>query len=271
MKSRKLHHTFDKNVDDEIEELEQEIGSLLDEYDVEFPGEEQIMMTIDAMKPHVPVRKNRWREARRGMTAITKQAYKEVFYMSSLFWIANGLLIAAALSGVLLMQVDPYAMVMMFAPITMIMGLIEVLKSRNAGMAELEMSYKYNFQEIMLSKMLVVGGFNLVVNLLITVSLGIFHQEVLISKMLLYWITPFTFIAALSLFFVSRYRQIYAITAGMIIWLTVSGFLSQPRIIEKLESLPAELYVTASAVALILSLFKAVHIYKRGVLYEVNH
>jgi hypothetical protein len=271
MKNRKLHHTFDNEMDKCIDDFEQEIGIYLDEYDVEYPAEDRIMMTIDAMKPYVPVRKSRWNTAVKGMAAITKQAYQEVFYMSSLFWIANGLLIAAALTGVLFMEVNPYAMIMMLAPIPTITGLIEVLKSRNAGMAELEMSFKYNFQEIILSKMMVVGGFNLVINLLLTVSLGIFQQQIMIPKLLLYWVTPFTFISALSLLFVSRYRQVYAITAGIVIWLAMSSFLSQPKIIEKIEQIPIELFVAAIAAALLTCMFQAIHIYKRGVSFEVNH
>jgi hypothetical protein len=271
MSGRKLHHTHEHNLDRQIEDLEQEIESLLDEYDVEYPGEDQIMMTIDAMKPYVPVRKNRWKAAFKGMGVITKQAYQEVFYISSLFWIANGLLMTAALIGVIIANVNPYLMIMLLAPIPTITGLIEVLKSRNAGMAELEMSFKYSFQEIILSKMMVVGGFNLIINLFLTFSLGMFHQEILVSKLLLYWLAPFTCVSALSLLFVRRFRHIYAVTAAVVVWIAFSGFISEPAIIERVESLPAELYVAIVAAALLTCMFQTIHIYKRGVSYEVNH
>lgn len=271
MRTRKLHHTYDTENDNQIEELELEIGTFLDEYDVEYPTEEEIMLTIHAIRPHVPVKENKWNTAIQGMASIIKQAYEEMFYVSPLFWTANGLLFLIALTGVFVMDGNPYTMMMILAPIPTITGLIEVLKSRNSGMAELEMSFKYSFQELILSKMLVVGGFNLVINLLVTISFGILNQEILVSKLLLYWMTPFTVITALSLLFVSRYRGIFSITGGVVLWLTSSVFLSQTTVVERIESMPAEIYLLVIAAAALTVLFQAIHIYKRGVSFETNH
>jgi hypothetical protein len=271
MSSKKLHHTYDHHLDRQIEDLEQEMESLLDEYDVEYPAEGQIMMTIDAMKPYVPIRKNKWKAACKGMAAITKQAYQEVFYMSALFWTANGLLMTAALIGVMIANVNPYLTMLMLTPIPTMTGLIEVLKSRNAGMAELEMSFKYSFQEIILSKMMVVGGFNLFINLVLTLSLSMFNQEILISKLLLYWLAPFTCVSALALLFVRRFRHIYAVTSAVVVWIAFSRFISEPVIIKRVESLPAELYVALVTAALLTCMYQTIHIYKRGVSFEVNH
>ncbi|MDM5317267.1 hypothetical protein QUF49_14755 [Fictibacillus sp. b24] len=271
MRNRNPHQPSDSEMDNEIEFLELELEDVLDEYDVEFPTEDEIMMTINAIRPYVPVKENKWSSALQSVVDITKHAYKEVFYMSSLFWIANGLLFLVALSGVLLSEINPYVMMMTLAPIPTITGLIEVIKSRNEGMAELEMSYKHSFQEILLSKMLVVGSFNLGLNVLLTISLELLSHELMVSKLMLYWLTPFTCVTALSLLLVTRFRKIYAVTVGIVIWLGASTLLAQPLMIKRMESAPVEIFVALIAVAAIVGLFQAANIYKRGVTFEINH
>ncbi|KZE69091.1 hypothetical protein AWM68_02165 [Fictibacillus phosphorivorans] len=271
MRNSNPHQLSDSEIDNEIEFLELELEDMLNEYDVEFPTEDEIMMTINAIRPHVPIKENKWIRALHSLVDITKHAYKEVFYMSSLFWTLNGLLFLIALSGILLSDINPYIMMMTLAPIPTITGLIEVIKSKNTGMAELEMSYKYSFQEILLSKMLVVGSFNLGLNVLLTASLALVSHELMVSKLLLYWLTPFTCVTALSLLLVTRFRKIYAVTVGIVIWLGISMAFAQPLMIKRMESAPVEIFVALIGVAAIVGLFQAAKIYKRGVTFEINH
>jgi hypothetical protein len=152
---------LDIDVDKELFELEQEVLIRLDEYDVEFPSESEIMMTVDAIRPYVPTTENIWKTSYEHLSTIVKHSVNEVFHISPLFWIANSLLLVISLTAIFSVELNPYLAMMFLAPLPTITGLVEVLRSKNNGMAELEMSLKFSWQELIISKMLVVGSFNL--------------------------------------------------------------------------------------------------------------
>lgn len=255
----------------EIDEKLNEIGWILDEYDVEYPSESEIMMTINSMRPYVPIHEKKWKILFEKMISITKQSLHEISYMSSLFWIFNSIFLVVCLTEVIFIKQNPYVMIMVLAPIPTISGLIEVIKSKNTGMVELEMSFKFSLQEIVLSKMLVVGGFNFVINFIFTFSISFFNHDVLIGKMLLYWVTMFTVITAIALAVVSRFRHVYAITAGLIIWIAFGGIISQTAVLEKIENIPSNIFILVTVIASILIVFKIKQMYKRGVTCDFNH
>jgi hypothetical protein len=274
MSSRKLENSkFNYDMDDdwELAELENELEFIFNQYDVEYPSESEIMMTIDAIRPYVPVKESKWKTVYENLSSIMRQSLWEISYISPLFWISNSLLLLICLAAVFLTEQSPYLTMLLLAPIPTITGLFEVLKSMNADMAELEMSFKYNLQEIILSKMVVVGGFNLFVNLIFTCLISFFYHDILIWKLILYWITPFTAITAVSLVVVSRFRHLYAITVGLVTWIIFGGFISQINIIDKVESTSPAVYILVTLISLIAIVVETIRIYKRGVSYEFNH
>ncbi|GGH81490.1 hypothetical protein JOD43_001124 [Pullulanibacillus pueri] len=256
--------------DQELLHLEQDVGSLLDEYDVEYPSEAEIMMTIDRLRPFVPVKVNKRELMFRNMAVLLKRALHEIFYISPLFWVANSLFFLVALAAVFLGEQNPYGMIMILAPIPTLTGLMEALKSRNTGMAELEMSFKYSLQEMILSKMVIIGGFNLLINLVISVSLTVFYHHIWLWKLLLFWITPFTVMTAIAFIIVNRLRHFYAITASLMIWISFGGLISQSHFIGKLESLSPVVYILITISAGLVIIGRITHMYKRGMTYELN-
>jgi hypothetical protein len=268
-KMDKTEFEYDMDYDPELDELEQEIGLLLDEYDVEYPCESEMMMTIDAIRPYVPVKESKWKNRFEGMTPIMKQSIIVFFYLSPIFWFSNSLFLLIGLSAVLLSEINPYVILLLLGPIPTITGLLEVIKRMNAGMAELEMSFKYSLQQIVLSKMLVVGGFNLLINLFFTCISFLYH-DLLIWKLMLYWVTPFTVITAISFVIVSRYRKVYAVTAGLAIWMVFGSLASRTNIIKKMESISPAVYIFVIFIAATVIIFQISKIQKRGVNYEFN-
>jgi hypothetical protein len=138
-------------------------------------------------------------------------------------------------------------------------------------MDELEMSLKYNLQEIILSKMLAVGVFNLGVNMILACCLSMIYQDIWIWKLLLYWVAPFTVTTALSLAVVTRYRQVSAIITGLAIWIVFGSLISQTRMVEKIESLPSIIYMMITFLAAIGIIVQIIQMYRRGVTFEINH
>lgn len=270
-KMDKTEFEYDMDYDPELDELEREIGLLLYEYDVEYPSESEMMMTIDAIRPYVPVKESKWKNRFEGMSAIMKQSIIEFFYMSPIFWISNSLFLLIGLSAVLLSEIKPYVILLLLGPIPTITGLLEVIKRMNDGMAELEVTFKYSLQEIILSKMVVVGGSNLIINLFLTFSTSFFYQDVVIWKLMLYWITPFTVITAISFVIVSRFRHVYAVTAGLAVWIVFGSMISQSKLVERIESIPIVVHILVSLIAALVVIIQLNRIYKRGVNYELNH
>jgi hypothetical protein len=160
---------------------------------------------------------------------------------------------------------------LILAPFPILTGLFEVFKSRESGMAELEMSFKYSLQELILSRMFVIGGFNFLINLTFTMCISIFYPEIWLWKLVLYWVTPFTVITAIMLVVVTKFRHIYAVTAGLLVWISFGAFISQANMIEKIESIPVAFYILVIVFATIVVFTKLKRIYKRGITYEFNH
>lgn len=267
---RKLEHIRDpkpndRDADEELQASEREIGLALDAYDAEYPSESEIAMTIDAIRPYVPRMTTEWKTTYAGMSSIMKQTLREVLYISPIFWILNAVFLLIGLAAVVLSDKSPYLVLMMLAPLPTMTGVLEVLKSGNAEMAELEMSYTYSLQEIILSKMAVIGVFNLLVNIITTIGISYLDEGIWIWKLILYWVTPFTVITALSFVLVRRFRHLYAASAGLIVWIGFGAAISQSHLVEKIESIPAICYAGVAVAATLFVILQIRTIYTRGI------
>lgn len=262
------NYRIDENVDMELLELENEVFADFKEYDVEFPSEEEMMSTIEAIRPHVPKRKSFFKP----VTDLVKHSGQEIFRISPLFWGANGLLVVISLLAFFTVEhLDPYFTIMILAPLPTIAGVLELMRSKNSGMLELELSLKYSWQELLLARMLVVGGFNVMVNIGLTAVLSFVVADVWFGKMTLYWLTPFTLLTAVSLVIISRFRRLHIVSATLVGWGGIGMVMSQTTLFERLETVPSYVFVLVIVAASIFSLCKMMWIYKRGISYEFNH
>ncbi|WP_404459820.1 hypothetical protein [Sutcliffiella horikoshii] len=258
----------DDDFDWELLELENEVFSSLKEYDVEFPSEDEMMSTIEAIRPHVPKKQRMFKP----LVDLVKHSGQEFFRISPLFWGANGLLVLISLIAFFTVEeLDPYFTIMILAPLPTIAGVLELMRSKNSGMLELELSLKYSWQELLLSRMVVIGGFNVLVNFAFTMVLSFVVADVWFGKMTLYWLTPFTLLMAVSLVIVSRFRRFHIVTVALVSWIGLGMVMSQTELFERLGEVPLYAFVLVIIAASIFSLCKMMWIYKRGISYELNH
>ncbi|MBM7660268.1 putative membrane protein [Bacillus mesophilus] len=259
----------DEDLDNDLKELMDNLEFKLDDYDVEYPSESEMMMTIESLRPYMPAKVNRWEVFAARSTSITKHALTEVYYMSPFFWIANVLFMMIAISAVILTKVNPATVIFLLAPIPTLTGLIEVIKSRNAGMAELEMSFKFNLQEVILSRMVAIGAFNLLINNMLTLIISQWnHYDILAWELMLYWVTPFTVITSIALALVTRFRQMYTVTIGIVIWMTMGSLFSHVFIVDRVPTL---FYIVVTVLATGTIVIQMRNMFKRGMSYEFNH
>ncbi|UAL47184.1 ABC transporter permease [Sutcliffiella horikoshii] len=258
----------DEDFDLELLELENEVFCNLKEYDVEFPSEEEMMSTIESIRPHVPRKQNMFKP----LADLVRHSGQEIFRISPLFWGANGLLVLISLVAFFMAdELDPYFTIMILAPLPTIAGVLELMRSKNSGMLELELSLKYSWQELLLSRMLVIGGFNVSVNIAFTAVLSFVVADVWFAKMTLYWLTPFTLLMAVSLVIISRFRKFHIVTVTLVSWIGLGMVMSQTTLFERLGDVPSYVIVLVIIAASIFSLCKMMWIYKRGISYELNH
>lgn len=258
-------------IENEILELEKELELSLHMYDVEFPSEEELLTTIEKLRPFVPTRKKRMALFHEGTNNLLKRSMNEVFYISPLFWIANSLLLLISVIGTIWTKENPYHLMLVLAPLPTITGLIEVLKSRNEGMEELEMSFAFSFQEIILAKMLVIGVFNLGINIVTTFILSLTFPDIFVGKLLLFWITPFTILTALAFLLIRVLRNVYVITGAIILWIACSTVIGYTSLLEKMEHVPVGIYFVMIIVAAAITLKKMYQLYKGEKVYEAIH
>lgn len=261
-------------LDSELEELEREMAPFLREYHVEYPSDPEIEAAIGTVRSsYVPMKKKRSRLLYEKMLSLLQRSGREFSQISLFFWISNSLFFLLGLIAILAGPLDPYMTVMFLAPIPLILGLVEILKSRNEGMAELEMTTKHSLQEIMLSKMVIVGSFNLLLNVLVTLILPSFTEGIWLWKLILYWMTPFTVVSAIAFVVASKSRNGYA-TMGvtMVIWVAISsGIIISQQINLWLESVHVLYYIALNILAVTVLTLQIYRFKRRGVSFEFNH
>jgi len=212
--------------DAEIELLDFEMKQIFDNYHVEYPSDDEIKATIKVIRNSIPVNEKKTDVICKKSFSLLKNSLREFNHISSVFWISNISFFIFGLIMIFLGRFNPYLTVMFLSPIPFVLGLIEVFKSRDRGIAELEMTLKHSYQQIVLSRMVVVGCYNLVLNVSITVILSLFMKEVWIWKLIFYWSTPFTVVSVMTLIIESRIRNSYTTASVSIgIWLTFTSCL----------------------------------------------
>lgn len=164
-----------------------------------------------------------------------------------------------------------YFTIMLLAPIPTIVGVLEMMKSKSSGMMELELSLKYSWQELILARMLVVGGFNVGIDLVFMLGISLMMPQVWLGKLLLFWLTPFTVLMAVSLVIVSRFRKLHVVTATLVCWIGLSTVIQETELHQLMVEIPPVVYVAVIAVASVFIIFNMTRIYKRGISYEFNH
>ncbi|WP_462412718.1 hypothetical protein [Neobacillus sp. Marseille-QA0830] len=182
-----------------------EISEFLNAYTVDYPNEEEIETSIEYILSQVPQRKKRMALLKNSVQTIISNSLREMLMFNWTFWALNSVFLFFGISSLTIFQSNPYLTLFTLAPMPFIAGIFEILKSRNAGMAELEMTLKYNAQQIVTSRLLVVGLFNLIINAAVTAICLQIHPDLIFSKLLIAWTIPYVlvtgiaFLAAMSL------------------------------------------------------------------------
>lgn len=218
-----LHDDFNPN---ELDEVEKELSQYL----VKYPDEYNIDATINTLRQYVPDKKKQKINVKERFLVLIKHSKVEISIISHFYWIISSILFVLGFFITNYGGYNPLFTLVILAPLPFIFGLLEVFKGREQGVMEMEMACKFSAQEILLSRLFLIGVYNVTLNTLLMISFIPFVGSVSLWQMLFIWFTPFTIFAALSLWLSMKLRGAVFVTTFMALWLIFTFLLvsSQP-------------------------------------------
>ncbi|WP_250674461.1 hypothetical protein LZ906_007535 [Paraclostridium ghonii] len=212
---------FEDILDEELVDIE----NFLDSYIVKKADEEKIDFTIDKLRIHMPQNKNEEVISIKKGSVLNKvkiniDLLKMQFKIfNKMYLLLSIIIIFCGLVGTIRFKLNPYMCAYTISPIPILLGLVETLRGKDENVWELELSYKYSFREIVLSKLVIVGITSIVISLVISLVLARTYSEVNLFKIINICLIPSCFISFISLILASIYRSMNSITLSTSIWI----------------------------------------------------
>ncbi|WP_130808143.1 hypothetical protein [Senegalia massiliensis] len=258
------------------EELDN-LWSMMNSYTVELPSEKEIDKSINKLRKYVPDKKKEYHFIDRFYYLIRK-GMLEISFINKFFWVISSLLFVI---GVIWMyfnrNMNPYLITITLSPLPFTFGIVEIFKGRDRGMMEIEMSCKISYGEILLSKLTIIGFYNIILNTIFTLLLySISNFNFL--RLTIMWFTPFTFISGISLWLAMKIKSSYTMTIIVSLWISlVIMIINTPLLLERLLLVNISAYVGISILGISISLIqikifidKNIINKERG-LFEINY
>ena len=154
------------------------------------------------------------------------------------------------------------------APLPVLIGLVEIFRSRDEGMIELELSLTYSPSDLMLSKLAIVGFFNLACNLLLIVVINFFAEPIVLIELLKYWAVPYLFVITVCLFLSIRLRAVFATPISIAILFTLGLSIAQLETVYHV--IPDLLFIVMFFCAM-AAIGLEVKMIKKGAYHEFNN
>ncbi|MCL6627400.1 MAG: hypothetical protein K6T68_12540 [Alicyclobacillus shizuokensis] len=219
----------------------------LDHYTVDFPPEEVVQNTIDRTIRALP----RVRHAPRDWASMAWSLRKlsvQTAYLGPWFWLASLLLFTVGYLAVVKSALNPYQAVLLLAPIPCILGVVELLKGVDNGMVEIELACKMSWPEVLMTRMVVIGVYNVVLDSLISLAVSWTAGSDL-WRVVFFWLVPFTWMSSLMLFLTARFRGRVVAPVVLCAWgLAVGSVFTSHQVLPWLLSLNAGLFVLLACV-----------------------
>lgn len=233
----------------ELARMEQE----LIRFGVPYPDELEIDRTVQAAR--IQMRISHTPESRfTGLHGLIRLALSEVSLARPFFWVASLLLYSiGAIVPWIMETISPMYILFVLSPIPFMLGLVEVFRGRDEGMLELEMSCTYNAVSVMLAKLWVIGIYNIVLNVVISLWFAGVTDAWAPGEFIRVWLAPFAIVCGISLLVASRLRGSYAIMGVLLVWGSLCLLLVSPSLLKKLMALPvtADLLIVLAGLILL--------------------
>ncbi|WP_026573400.1 hypothetical protein [Bacillus sp. UNC438CL73TsuS30] len=215
-------------------EMDKEIKEFLDSYKVDFPDVEEMETSIEYIMSNVNPIETRALVFQKRARSLIVNCTREMLNFGWLFWGLNGMFVLLGVISLIQWRANPYITVFTLAPLPFIVGIFEILKSKDEGLIELEMTLKYNTQQIFVSRLLVVGVFNLLINLTISFISSMVNPDIIYTRLLMSWTVPFVVVSGLAFLFAMKTKGNVASGIMLAVWFAVCYGMMQVEAVREI-------------------------------------
>ncbi|SHF80948.1 hypothetical protein SAMN02746089_02587 [Caldanaerobius fijiensis DSM 17918] len=268
-----IQHNNDDDLNDEITCIEE----ILKNYVVPVPNEDAIGLTIEQLRQYVPQKKKLYMTQWEKFMNLIHLSALDINFMSKSYWIISSIIFVLGYIIVTSAKHNPYISIMALSPFPFVLGIVEVFKGREQNVVEIELSCKITPQQIMLSKLIVIGFYNIILNTVLTLIFDSLYPEVILWKITLMWLTPLTVIGGITLWLANRIRGGYTVTVILGLWMSVIlAIYTQPEVATKVMNINIAFYIAALIIGIVLTSVQIKNIlnryyFERSEIYESNY
>ncbi|UVI28380.1 hypothetical protein [Paenibacillus spongiae] len=259
----------DDRSDTVTEEDLNDIHDFLLQYEVEYPDSAEIDRTVEALRLHMHASAGEQRGLGERLKRLLRLAASEVTLMSPFYWLMSTVLYLAGFMMIgLESKLTPEFALFTLAPMPFILGLVDIFRSRDQRMLELEMSCTFNAASVMLAKILIIGVYNIALNSLCSLWFIRITEQMDVMDITLLWMTPFSVISGLSLLAAIRLRGSTAVSFMIAIWFSFCLIvIINPSLMRRILTMPAAIYlllIMLGAMLIVMQLYRL--LYKSSVM-----
>ncbi|EJP6472157.1 hypothetical protein NHI66_001430 [Clostridium botulinum] len=247
---KKTREVFDDKefLDISNEEMEQFIN-VFNNYKIEYPVQDEIEQCIENLRIYVPKRKSLSEEFQK----LLNRGQIEISYINKLYWILSILIFLITFKLSINMNVNPYKAVMLIGPIPLLLGFIEIFKGKENNMLELELSFKISGRELIVSRIIIIGIFNVILNTVISLMFFKTGLDIQLLKVNIFWMVPFVWVNFIAFIISKNIRSCYASLGAISFWiLFVSTLFKSKYFVEKIMYMDIGVYIAIAIVGIYL-------------------
>ncbi|WP_042454720.1 hypothetical protein [Neobacillus dielmonensis] len=241
-------------------QIDPEISEFLNSYTIDYPNEEEMETSIEYILSQVPQKKKRFASFKTSAQTIIANSLREMLMFNWTFWALNSVFLFFGIMSLTVFQTDPYLTLFALAPMPFIAGIFEILKSQHAGLTELEMTLKYNAHQIVSSRLLVVGVFNLFINAAITALCLQVDPGLIFSKLLLSWTIPYVLVSGIAFLIAMSMKSNMVSSVLLTVWFVFCYVMIQTPVTQEflmqLNGFKAAAFIMAGVIIWIVHIVK---------------
>ncbi|EJO5348092.1 hypothetical protein NRP93_002197 [Clostridium botulinum] len=212
------------------EEMEQFIDAFND-YSIEYPTKNEIDQCIENLRIYVPQKKS----LLQGFQKLLERGQIELSYINKVYWIITILTFLITFKLAINMNINPYKVVMLISPIPLLLGIIEVFKGKENNMLELELSFKISGKEMIISRIIIIGIFNIILNTAMSLLLFKSGIDVELVKINIFWIVPFVWVNLIAFLIAKNIKGYYVSLVAISFWIVlVSALFKNKYFVERI-------------------------------------
>lgn len=241
----------------------------LNEYLVKYPDSNHIQSTIESLHQYVPNPAVKQVPFGQKTVKLLKLSLSELLFMNKLYWVTSFILFILGYFVTLSQSYNPAMTLFVLAPLPFVIGLVELFKGREQGMLEIEMSCKFSAHKIMLSRLLIISMFNIILNIILTISFKPLFDGENILRMISVWFLPLIIFSALALWLNTNVRGVLFNITFVFLWLITSiTIINNPVWIQNLLTLPISLFMSAMLFGIGLFTYQVIQLTKKYSIYD---